>query len=154
MSLSLHPLSSNDRARGWTETRQEAWRTLVTPFVERGILSPSIVQVVDLLGRRAGEVRPPVLLAAALAVRAPQNGHVYAALPDIVDTERRLPSPTVESDVAPLAMAPRPERVAGCRRTEPLVRTDAQTAEPRPSSSPVIGSIPSAPGKRRASPDF
>ncbi len=134
MSLSLHPLSSTDRMRGWTEARQEAWRTLVTPFVEQGILSPSVVQVVDLLGRRAGELRPPVLLAAALAVRAPRNGHVYAALPDIgVDTaDERLPIPAAEPNAPPLPWPPDRDAWRIAVAQSPLVQPDARTAEPRP----------------------
>ena len=95
MSISLHPLSSSDRAAGWTDTLQDAWRNRVTPFIDSGVLTPAVVQVVDLLGRRAGETDPDVLLGLALAVRAPLHGHVRATLPnEAVDTEaERLPVP-------------------------------------------------------------
>ena len=95
MSLSLHPLSAADRAAGWTPEHQALWRTRLHPFLDHGVLTPGQVQVVDLLARASGEARADVLLALALAVRAPSHGHVCATLPDAgVDSEaERLPSP-------------------------------------------------------------
>ena len=131
MSLSLHPLSDADRANGWTPAHQQAWRQRVTPFIEQGILTPPVIQVVDLLGRRSGETRPDVLLAAALAVRAPGQGHIYAALPDpgIDTSSERLPTP---EDPGEAALLPWPADRVQWRRavaTSPLVQLDAANAD-------------------------
>lgn len=104
MTVVLHPLSSADRARGWTPEAQSALLQRVAPFLDAEVLAPRHVQVVDLLARRAGECRPDVLLALALAVRAPGQGHVCAGLPDATDTTapHRLPEPA-DADHPPLS---------------------------------------------------
>ena len=48
----------------------------LTPFVEAGVLGPTDVHSVAAFARAGGEHRHEVLLAAALAVRAPSHGHV------------------------------------------------------------------------------
>ncbi len=52
----------------------------LSPLVEVGILEPLDLQVVHVLGNRAGEEDPQVLLGCALAVRSPRRGHVGTAL--------------------------------------------------------------------------
>lgn len=134
MTFSLHPLSQADRDRGWTPTHQAAWRARVEPFLEQGILSTAELQVVDLLARRAGETNPDVLLALALAVRAPRNGHVYAALPNIgVDsTEERLPVPAESEPGTALPWPPDRTQWRQAVADSPLTQADAPTSEPRP----------------------
>jgi exodeoxyribonuclease V alpha subunit len=55
-------------------------------FNEGDVLSPADVHVASLLGRLAGVCDPDVLLAAALAVRAPRLGHVFVDLESVADT--------------------------------------------------------------------
>lgn len=72
-----------------------------------GVLAPADVHAALVLGRLAGEEDPDVLLAAAMAVRAPRLGHVAAALdrlPDVVAAE-------IGEDVD-VAALPWPEPVA------------------------------------------
>ena len=94
-TLALHPLSSRDRAAGWTDPRQASWSQRIQPFLDLGVVESATVQIVDLLARRAGETRPDVLLALCLAVRAPRHGHVFAPLPDpdVDSATERLPVP-------------------------------------------------------------
>jgi exodeoxyribonuclease V alpha subunit len=88
-------------------------------FSESGVLSAADVHVATLLGRLSGTTDPDVLLAAALAVRAPRLGHVFVDLESVAGTA------VVESADEPDPGAlPWPEpaawitRVAAC---EPLV---------------------------------
>lgn len=53
---------------------------LITALRERDVLNAADVHVTDTIGRLAGERDPDVLLAAALAVRAPRLGHVCLEL--------------------------------------------------------------------------
>jgi exodeoxyribonuclease V alpha subunit len=55
-------------------------------FNEAGVLSAADVHVAARLARLAGEDDPAVLLAAALAVRAPRLGHVYVDLATASET--------------------------------------------------------------------
>jgi len=55
-------------------------------FNEAGVLAPADVHVAVRLLTLAGENDPDVALAAALAVRAPRLGHVYADLATVRDT--------------------------------------------------------------------
>ena len=55
----------------------------LTPFVEAGVLGPTDVHSTAAFARAAGESRHEVLLAAALAVRAPSHGHVCIDLSTI-----------------------------------------------------------------------
>jgi len=69
----------------------EARRVLRPPpalraFNEAGVLAPADVHVAVRLLTLAGENDPDVALAAALAVRAPRLGHVYADLATVRDT--------------------------------------------------------------------
>jgi exodeoxyribonuclease V alpha subunit len=69
MSLRLLPPSASDRPGPPVAAS-------LAPFVEAGVLDALACTTVDLLARRAGEHRPGVVLALALAVRAPLHGHV------------------------------------------------------------------------------
>ena len=53
---------------------------LLAVFNQAGVLAPADVHTALRLGRLAGETRPEVLLAAALAVRGPRVGHVSVDL--------------------------------------------------------------------------
>lgn len=55
----------------------------LTPFVEAGVLGPTDVHAVAAFARAGEEDRHEVLLAAALAVRAPSHGHVCIDLSTI-----------------------------------------------------------------------
>jgi exodeoxyribonuclease V alpha subunit len=59
---------------------------LLAAFNAAGVLVPADVHVARRLGELAGEADEAVLLAAALAVRAPRLGHVYVDLATIRDT--------------------------------------------------------------------
>ena len=128
MHLSLHPISTQDRAHHWSPEQQEAWRARLAPFLEHGVLTTGIAQVVDLLARRLGETDPDVLLALALAVRAPLQGHVRAILPDHQsDSEvQRLPVPSDAPDVALPWPTDRPAWRAAVAQS-PLVATPGDT---------------------------
>jgi exodeoxyribonuclease V alpha subunit len=64
------------------EPRSDASSTVTAlgPFREAGVLESVELHVVDWLGALVGESRPDVLLALALAVRAPRFGHVCVDL--------------------------------------------------------------------------
>lgn len=57
-----------------------AVQSRLAPFVSAEVLTPLEPVVVELLGRKVGERDPEVLLALALAVRAPRQGHVCVVL--------------------------------------------------------------------------
>jgi exodeoxyribonuclease V alpha subunit len=59
---------------------------LLREFNAAGVLAPADVHVATRLGELAGEAGEAVLLAAALAVRAPRLGHVYVDLESIGQT--------------------------------------------------------------------
>jgi exodeoxyribonuclease V alpha subunit len=61
-------------------------RSPLREFNEAGVLSAADVHVAALLGRLSGVTDPEVLLAAALAVRAPRLGHVFVDLELIART--------------------------------------------------------------------
>ncbi len=97
-------------------------------FNEAGVLAAADVHVAARLMALAGEDDPEVALAAALAVRAPRLGHVYADLATVRDTTvvdveepidiAALPWPDVEDWVARLsasALAGGPLRLEGTR---------------------------------------
>lgn len=98
------------------------------PFFEAGILNGLALHVVARLGRRTQTLDPDVLLALALAVRAPQRGHICVDLSD--DNVRRLLPATVDPsagsvDLTPLVLPVQgwSEKVAACAR---LVRMAGQ----------------------------
>jgi exodeoxyribonuclease V alpha subunit len=71
--------------RGSEARRFDAWRVLdpphaLAPFIDAGLLAPVDVHVATTLGRLLDEDDGDVLLAAALAVRAPRLKHVCADL--------------------------------------------------------------------------
>ncbi|MFN2557824.1 MAG: exodeoxyribonuclease V subunit alpha [Nitriliruptorales bacterium] len=59
---------------------------VLEPFNHAGVLSPADVHTAATLCRITGDERPEVLLAAALAVRAPQHGHVCVDLTRVART--------------------------------------------------------------------
>ncbi len=66
------------------------------PFNRAGVLSPADVHAAATLCRLTGDERPEALLAAALAVRAPQHGHVCVVLSEVAGTVTGLEEPPVE----------------------------------------------------------
>ncbi len=60
------------------------------PFVDAGVLGLTEVNVVASFALASGEVSPEVLLAAALAVRAPLHGHVCVDLSTVTSTVATL----------------------------------------------------------------
>ncbi len=73
--MSLAPLLERDG--------QDVIADRLRPFREQGVLSSVDVHVVDHLGALAGESDPEVLLALALAVRAPSRGHICIDLKEL-----------------------------------------------------------------------
>lgn len=59
---------------------------ILAPFNRAGVLSPAEVHGARTLCELAGEHRDEVLLATALALRAPQHGHVCVELPHVATT--------------------------------------------------------------------
>jgi exodeoxyribonuclease V alpha subunit len=103
-------------------------RAELRAFNEAGVLAAADVHVAGRLLALAGEDDPDVALAAALAVRAPRLGHVYADLATVRDTTvvdveepvdiAALPWPEVDGWVARLAasrLTEGPLRLEGTR---------------------------------------
>ncbi len=61
-------------------SEEQAALDVLGPFVRAGVLASLDLHVAALLGRRVGMLDPDVLLAAALAVRAPRFGHICVDL--------------------------------------------------------------------------
>jgi exodeoxyribonuclease V alpha subunit len=107
----------------------------LAPFIDAGLLAPVDVHVAATLGRVLHEDDPPVLLAAALAVRAPRLKHVCVDLETVRDTI-----------------------VAGSAEDEDLGTVDIETL-PWPSSSGWVARVAASPlvavreGGERAEPD-
>jgi exodeoxyribonuclease V alpha subunit len=85
------------------------------PFVDAGVLTVADLRIAETLGRLAGDHTAPVLLAAALAVRAPRLGHVCVELSSVAGTvtadgadpvEGALPWPEPDAWGAILAASP------------------------------------------------
>jgi len=72
------------------------------PFFHAGVLSSLELHVVAQLGRRVGLLEPDVLLAAALAVRAPRFGHICVDLTDL-DLDDLLPHEDLGHNAQPVA---------------------------------------------------
>ncbi|MFM8303196.1 MAG: exodeoxyribonuclease V subunit alpha [Actinomycetota bacterium] len=64
------------------DTRTES----LAPWVEAGVLAAADVHVTSTIARATGETEPDVLLAIALAARAPRFGHVCMVPDEIADT--------------------------------------------------------------------
>jgi exodeoxyribonuclease V alpha subunit len=103
---------------------------LLREFNRAGVLSAADVHVARRLGRLGSEHDEAVLLAVALAVRAPRLGHVHVDLESIrgtaavesenpVDLET-LPWPEVEPWLAAVAASPLVANAAAADRTRPL----------------------------------
>jgi exodeoxyribonuclease V alpha subunit len=109
----------------------EAFAKRATPLLEAGTLTLSDLHVVDRLARRAGESRPDVLLALALAARAPRQGHTGVRLRAVV--EETLVEPGAEGSAAPFRWPQDPDAWLEDVRSSPLVATtDGDDAERRP----------------------
>jgi len=107
------PPSVARRARG-----NRAALALVRRFYEAGHLAPVDVHTVDALARLGGEDRPEVLLALALAVRAPRHGHVGEDLEEAVARRPRADDATASAPPWPTEYAAWRAAVA----SSPLVR--------------------------------
>ncbi|MGH2913875.1 MAG: hypothetical protein ACRDMX_02695, partial [Solirubrobacteraceae bacterium] len=95
---------------------------LLREFNQAGVLDAADVQVARTLGRLAGEADEQVLLAAALAVRAPRLGHV------LVDLARIAATAAVDAeepvDLSSLSW-PEPSQWVARVAASPLVGADA-----------------------------
>lgn len=116
------------RAARWSGLPTEALAA-AAPLVAAGALEPVDLHVAATLGARFGEHDPDVLLAAALAVRAPRHGHVCVDLL-CLDAATLVPEPADGAGSPHLALpADRPawrDRVA----RSPLAREQAEGATP------------------------
>ena len=85
---------------------------LLAPWREAGELSAAEVHVAATLGRLGGEARPEVLLAAALAARAPRYGDVcidlrtVAAVASAIESTVPVVWPATDSWLAAVAESP------------------------------------------------
>ncbi len=93
-----------------------AARTDLGAFYQAGVLAAVDVHAVQALGARTGEADPEVLLALALAVRAPRHGHV------LIDLDHVRIEPLV------------PEFAAGC----PPLPADRRAWRARVAASPLV----------------
>ena len=103
---------------------------LLRAFNRAGVLSAADVHVARRLGRLGSEHDEGVLLAVALAVRAPRLGHVHVDLESIRDTAavesenpvdlEALPWPDVEPWLAAVAASPLVADAGDADRTRPL----------------------------------
>lgn len=102
-----------------------------------GVLGAADVHVAETLARLGGDTDPDVVLAAALAVRAPRHGHVAVDLRTLAETIASEPD---DSGAAPAAVAsiewPEPDRWRTALMGSPLVsvldRPDALAEPSRP----------------------
>ena len=107
------------------------------PLVEfnlAGVLAPVDVHGARTLAEIAGDDRPEVLLAAALALRAPQHGHVCVALDDVTSTITLGEDAAV--DVAALDW-PEPEGWRAMLADSPLVRVRPEGTPSRSELDPA-----------------
>ena len=110
---------------------------LLACFNQAGVLAASDVHVARALARLGGETDASVILAVALAVRAPRAGHVLAELSTLRET---VTAEAVSAAVAPgqvetdLASLPWPPLSAWAERLarSPLVATGATGGDDRP----------------------
>ncbi|MBI4701605.1 MAG: AAA family ATPase, partial [Deltaproteobacteria bacterium] len=112
----------------------EGFAKLAAPFLAGGVLETADVQVVDLVC--GGRVTPEadVMLAFALAVRAPRHGHVGVDLATVRERafeETRLGTDDAEAELRSLPWPEDPEAWLGRVRASPLVGT-AGSPERRP----------------------
>ena len=107
------------------------------PFRNQGVLDAIDLHVVSELGALLGEEDPDVLLALALAVRAPRHGHVCVDL-QTLSVEQLVTEPRDEAGLEPGALRFPDDRAAWIARVSgsPLVAGrasgDAQIASARP----------------------
>ena len=99
-------------------------RALIAPgllreFNDIGVLAAADVHVAARLAALAGETDEAVVLAAALAVRAPRLGHVYVDLATIGETAAVDSDEPVDLSVLPW---PEPDDWVRARRREPARR--------------------------------
>ena len=126
----LAPLTLDDPAA------RAALRALLQPFFGAGALASVDVHVADQLGRLAGEADAEVLLALALAVRAPRHGHICVDLASLRD-EDVLPDETGREDAPQEPRAPMPwpaDRGGWLQRVSASLLVDSEGREdsPRP----------------------
>jgi exodeoxyribonuclease V alpha subunit len=105
---------------------------LLAEFNVAGVLSAADVHVARRLCALAGIDDPPVALAAALAVRGPRLGHVYADLPTVAATAAVESSEEEDVDLSGLEW-PDPDAWIERLRESPLVALgEDDTSDPRP----------------------
>jgi exodeoxyribonuclease V alpha subunit len=68
----------------------------LAPYAAAGVLADADVRLAARLGRLGGETSPPVLLAIALALRAPRHGHVCVELGGVAGSIAVEPRPLSE----------------------------------------------------------
>ncbi|HVU03652.1 MAG TPA: exodeoxyribonuclease V subunit alpha [Polyangiaceae bacterium] len=100
----------------------------VAELVRRGVLSPIDGHFAALLGRLAPSSPPEVLLAAALASRAVQRGHVCADL-EVLGGKPLLAE---DDEPAPVAVIPPASVLRDALRSSPLVASSPDDDAPRP----------------------
>ena len=82
-------------------TPEQAVLDRLGPFFHAGVLASLDLHVVAQLGRRVGMLVPDVLLAAALAVRAPRFGHICVDLSEITLEQLLPPAEDQSEDATP-----------------------------------------------------
>jgi exodeoxyribonuclease V alpha subunit len=97
-------------------------------FVDAGVLTVADLRIAQTLGRLAEEHTAAVLLAAALAVRAPRLGHVCVELSSVADTVTADGADPIDADLP----WPEPSAWRAVLATSPLV------AESRIADRPLV----------------
>lgn len=132
------PLGSRPLGRQGASALDRDVLALVDAWARAGLLGPTERQVADLLVRRRGVVGPEVALAAALAVRAHQRGHVGVDLP-LALAQVAAAAAAPSRDPEGLAGAADPGAPEGAERVAPLDPASV------PDTGPVLFALRSEP---------
>ena len=108
---------------------------VLTPFNLAGVLGPADVHGARTLSRITGDRRDEILLAAALALRAPRHGHVCVDLGDVASTVTVAEGSPVEFDELPWPAA---TRWRASLLESPLVRVRAEGTPTRAELRPEL----------------
>lgn len=117
-SLSMPPIFSPTNTQEETAQREDEVTLYLGKYYEAGILASVDVQVVARLSRMSKETRPKVLLALALAVRAPRHGHICV---DLLRVAESLKPDMDDEEPAPSFDWPEPTKWVQDVHSSPLV---------------------------------
>ncbi len=111
---------------------QAAVLARLEPFHTHGVLASIDLHVAAHLARRAGVLDPDLVLAMALAVRAPRRGHIHVQLDALRVEDLLPPQPEGAPTVPPGLALPGAGWAAAVARATPLVRSASEPDRPTP----------------------